>query len=168
MSKKLFTFKHVSGWMLLTMVVTNLMTGQTAYASYDDNGIISEDNDIYEETEDVGQEIADFAVQYVGYPYVYGGTSLTNGADCSGFVQTIFSLFGYSLPRTAAEQYYSATWKSLDALTPGDLVFYGSDIHHVAIYIGDGQIVHAANSESGIKISDMYYSTPYAGGTYLY
>ena len=110
---------------------------------------------------DVGQQIADYAVQFVGNPYVWGGTSLTNGADCSGFVQSVFANFGIYLSRVAADQAGNGTYVDLGSLLPGDLLFYGSgSINHVAIYIGGGQIVHAANSSSGICISSAYYSTP--------
>ena len=113
---------------------------------------------------DLGQQIASYAVQFVGNPYVYGGTSLTNGADCSGFVQSVFANFGIGLSRTAASQAGGGTSVSLDSLQAGDLLFYSSSgsIDHVALYIGGGQIVHAANSASGIIISNAYYSTPVA------
>ena len=119
-------------------------------------------------TSGVGQQIADFAVQYVGNPYVGGGTSLTEGADCSGFVQTVFANFGLYLSRTAESQSYGGTSISLDNLQPGDLLFYNStgSIDHVAIYIGGGQIVHAANSRSGIIISNAYYQTPVCARRY--
>ena len=119
-------------------------------------------------TSGVGQQIADFAVQYVGNPYVWGGTSLTEGADCSGFVQTVFANFGLYLSRTAESQSYGGTSISLDNLQPGDLLFYNStgSIDHVAIYIGGGQIVHAANSRSGIIISNAYYQTPVCARRY--
>ena len=119
-------------------------------------------------TSGVGQQIADFAVQYVGNPYVWGGTSLTEGADCSGFVQTVFANFGLYLSRTAESQSYGGTSISLDNLQPGDLLFYNStgSIDHVAIYIGGGQIVHAANSRSGIIISNAYYQTPVGARRY--
>ena len=121
-----------------------------------------------EEREALRQEIVDFALQFEGNPYVYGGTSLTNGADCSGFVMSVFSEFGYSLPRVAADQYNSTTSKSIDSIEPGDLVFYGGGgISHVALYIGDDQIIHASTSASGIKISDYDYEQPVAVGTYL-
>lgn len=117
---------------------------------------------------DLGQQIASYAVQFVGNPYVYGGTSLTNGADCSGFVQSVFANFGIGLPRTAASQASGGTSVSLDSLQAGDLLFYSSSgsIDHVALYIGGGQIVHAANSASGIIISNAYYSTPVAARRY--
>ncbi len=105
-----------------------------------------------------GQAIADYAVQFVGNPYVYGGTSLTDGADCSGFVQSVYAHFGYSLSRTAASQAGDGTAVSLDNLQPGDLIFYHG-YGHVAIYIGGGQVVHASNPQSGIKISAYNYSS---------
>ncbi|MDO5346685.1 MAG: C40 family peptidase, partial [Lachnospiraceae bacterium] len=125
----------------------------------------------YEETEassGLGQQIADYAVQFVGNPYAWGGTSLTNGADCSGFVQSVFANFGIGLARTAESQAYGGSSVSLDQLQPGDLLFYNStgSIDHVAIYIGGSQIVHAANSSSGIIISSAYYSTPVCASRY--
>ncbi len=104
-----------------------------------------------------GQAIANYAVQFVGNPYVYGGTSLTNGADCSGFVQSVYKHFGYSLPRTAASQAGAGRQVSVDNLQPGDLLFYHG-YGHVAIYIGGGQVVHASNKKTGIKISSYNYS----------
>ena len=117
--------------------------------------------------EELRQQIVDFALQFEGNPYVYGGTSLTNGADCSGFVMSVFAQFGYSLPRVAADQYYQSVKKNVADLEPGDLVFYGSGISHVALYIGNGQIIHASTSASGIKISNYDYETPAGVGTYI-
>ncbi|MDO4308034.1 MAG: C40 family peptidase [Eubacteriales bacterium] len=114
------------------------------------------------------QEIVDFALQFEGNPYVYGGTSLTNGADCSGFVMAVFREFGYELPRVAAAQYSASTQKSLEDMEPGDLVFYGDyGIDHVALYIGNNQIIHASTSATGIKISDFNYRQPAGVGSYL-
>ena len=113
------------------------------------------------------QEIVEFALQFVGNPYVYGGTSLTGGADCSGFVMSVFANFGYELPRVAASQYGSSRQKSLEEIEAGDLIFYGGDIHHVALYIGDGKVVHACNSATGIIVSEIDYETPSFAGTYL-
>ena len=116
----------------------------------------------------IRQELVDFALQFEGNPYVYGGTSLTNGADCSGFVMSVFKDFDYELPRVAADQCSQAEQKSLEEIEPGDLVFYGDGgIDHVALYIGDNQIIHASTSATGIKISDMTYRQPSAVGTYL-
>ncbi len=107
--------------------------------------------------------IVNYAVQFVGNPYVYGGTSLTNGADCSGFVQAVMRNFGVSLPRTSKEQGNAGRGISSAEMRPGDLVFYtGSSgtINHVAMYIGNGQVVHASNAKTGIKISTWNYRTP--------
>ena len=108
-----------------------------------------------------GQDIVNYALQFVGNPYVWGGTSLTNGADCSGFVQTIYADFGYSIPRCADDQAFVGTQVSLSELQPGDLLFYGDDsIGHVAMYIGNGNIVHAAGSSQGIITQNYDYHTP--------
>ncbi len=98
-----------------------------------------------------GSSVVDYATQFVGNPYVWGGTSLTNGADCSGFVQSVYANFGVSLPRTSYEQQNAGTAVSYADAQPGDLICYGG---HVAIYMGNGQIVHASNSVDGIKISN--------------
>ena len=110
----------------------------------------------------LGQQIADFACQYVGYPYVYGGNSLTNGVDCSGFTQQVYLHFGYSIPRRASIQATVGTSVSISNLQPGDLVFYGDStgVGHVTIYIGNGQVVHASTPTKGIIISDMNYRAP--------
>lgn len=113
------------------------------------------------------QEIVDFALQFEGNPYVYGGTSLTNGTDCSGFTMSVFREFGYELPRVAAAQYEASRKKEISELEAGDLVFYGAGISHVALYIGDGKIIHASTSASGIKISDYDYETPAGVGTFV-
>ena len=98
-----------------------------------------------------GSSVVDYATQFVGNPYVWGGTSLTSGADCSGFVQSVYANFGVSLPRTSYEQQNAGVEVSYADAQPGDLICYGG---HVAIYMGNGQIVHASNSRDGIKISD--------------
>ena len=103
----------------------------------------------------LGQQVADFALQFVGNPYVYGGTSLTNGADCSGFTLAVYANFGVSLPHSAAAQNKKGTnVGSIDNAIPGDLVYYSG---HVGIYIGNGQIVHASNSKTGIIVSNANY-----------
>lgn len=110
----------------------------------------------------VGTDIANFALQYVGYPYVYGGTSLTNGADCSGFVMTVYNNFGYSLPRTADDQSLAGVEVSRENIQPGDLIFYDYGtgvVQHVAIYTGNGQMVHAANTRLGIISGNAFYSS---------
>ena len=101
-----------------------------------------------------GQEISKFACKYVGYPYVAGGTSLTNGADCSGFVLAVYKNFGYSLPRSSYAQSGAGRGVSYSEAQPGDIIYYGG---HVGIYIGNGQIVHASTERSGIKITSATY-----------
>ncbi len=111
-----------------------------------------------------GQQIASYAQQFIGNPYVWGGTSLTNGADCSGFVQSVMANCGISVSgRTAASQSSGGYSVAESELQPGDLVFYasGGRVYHVAIYIGGGQVVHAASSSLGICTSNYRYATPY-------
>ena len=107
--------------------------------------------------------VVSYALQFRGNPYVYGGTSLTNGADCSGFVQSIYKHFGVSLPRTASAQASAGRYVSWGDLQPGDLVFYsgngGQSVTHVAIYIGNSQIIHASTPSGGIKTSSVNIMT---------
>lgn len=101
-----------------------------------------------------GSNIASYACQFVGNPYVSGGTSLTNGADCSGFVYSVYKAFGISVPRTSWEQGNYGTEVSYSDAQPGDVIYYGG---HVGIYIGGGQIVHASTQKTGIKYSSAMY-----------
>lgn len=107
-----------------------------------------------------GQEIVDYARQFLGNPYVYGGTSLTNGTDCSGFVQSVYAHFGYSLPRTCTTQSVCGRGVSVDELQPGDLVIYSvyGEIEHIAIYSGNGNTIHASNWDTGIIETSLSYS----------
>lgn len=113
--------------------------------------------------------IVAYAKQFLGNPYVYGGTSLTNGADCSGFTMRIFEHFGVSTGRTSRDQASNGKQISLSEIQPGDLLFYasGKTINHVALYIGDGKIIHASTSKTGIIISNAYYRTPAKAVTFL-
>lgn len=108
-----------------------------------------------------GDEIVNYALQFVGNPYVWGGTSLTGGADCSGFALAVYADFGYQLPRTSRAQAEGGVNVLEGEMQAGDLVFYssGGSINHVAIYMGDGQVVHASNEENGIMVSDVNYRT---------
>lgn len=111
---------------------------------------------------DLRVDLCEFAKQFVGNPYVWGGTSLTKGADCSGFVMSVYKNFGYSLPHYSGSQANSGTKISMNEAQPGDLIFYGKNgtINHVAIYIGGGQVVHASSPSTGIKISSYNYRSP--------
>lgn len=158
-------------------VSTTLVVGSKQY-TINSEGVIIDETNMSLSGDDTGTKIANFALQYVGNPYVYGGTSLTSGADCSGFVMTVFANFNIKLLRVANDQMYGpsdsyikegyakAAIVSEDDMRPGDLIFYGAGnyANHVAIYIGDGKIVHASNSQpypaGGIKISNYNYQTP--------
>lgn len=101
--------------------------------------------------------IVNFALQFVGNPYVWGGTSLTNGADCSGFVQSVYASFGYDLPRVACDQAEYGTQIPVSDAEPGDLIFYAKEgyVYHVSMYIGSGQVVQAYSTKAGIITSDI-------------
>ena len=112
---------------------------------------------------DVRVDLVEYAKQFLGNPYVWGGTSLTKGADCSGFVLSIYKKYGVKLSHHAASQANEGTKISASELKPGDLVFYANSrgsINHVAIYIGGGQVIHASNPKTGIRISKYNYRTP--------
>lgn len=112
---------------------------------------------------DVRVDLVEYAKQFLGNPYVWGGTSLTKGADCSGFVLSVFKKYGITLSHSSRAQSNEGTKISASELKPGDLVFYGNGkgtINHVAIYIGGGQVIHASSPKTGIKISNYKYRTP--------
>lgn len=110
-----------------------------------------------------------YAKQFLGNPYVYGGTSLTNGADCSGFTMSVFAHFGISTGRSSRDQAAKGKEVAVSAVQPGDLLFYasGNYINHVALYIGNGQVIHASTAKSGIKISPSNYRTPCKAVSFL-
>ena len=118
---------------------------------------------------DVRVDLVNYALKFVGNRYVWGGTSLTKGVDCSGFTLKIYEKYGIYLPHYSGAQPAHGKKITRAELQPGDLIFYASSgkIDHVAIYIGNGQIVHAANSRDGIKISNAFYQTPVAYRSYL-
>ena len=118
---------------------------------------------------DVRASVVSYALQFVGNRYVWGGTSLENGIDCSGFTMRILGKYGVSLPHSSKAQPSCGTKISASDAKPGDLFFYGSgsSISHVAIYIGNGQIVHASNKRDGIKVSNAYYRNPICVARYL-
>lgn len=114
-------------------------------------------------------KIVDYAFRFLGNPYVWGGTSLSNGADCSGFTQSVFRDNGISIPRVSGAQASSGRTTSIDNMKKGDLIFYtrGGSVNHVAIYIGNGQVIHASSPKTGIRISNYNYRTPYKVVNYI-
>ncbi len=146
------------------------LDGDTVYASAEyvtieeklDTAITMTELLYGEGVSDVRVELCQYAKQFIGNPYVWGGTSLTDGADCSGFVLSVYKKYGITLPHHSGSQAQYGTYVSMDDIQPGDLVFYGygKSINHVAIYIGNGQVVHASSPSTGIKISSVYYRTP--------
>ena len=129
-------------------------------------GEIEEEESEPEEVEEIDltfqESVVNFALQFVGNPYVMGGTSLTNGTDCSGFVQSVFANFGISLPRTTYGQSVSGDSVDIEDIRIGDIISYGYDgyVTHSALYIGNGTIVHASIPELGIRTDTMYLTTP--------
>lgn len=111
---------------------------------------------------DVRVDMVSYASQFVGNRYVWGGTSLTNGVDCSGFTMRIYEKYGISLPHSSRAQANYGTRVNSSEAKPGDLFFYGNGggINHVAMYIGNGQVVHASSAKTGIKISNAFYRNP--------
>ena len=114
----------------------------------------------------LGEEIVSYAKNYLGGRYVYGGNNLNTGVDCSGFTQQVMKRFNISLERSSRAQYASNGYQISEAeVMPGDLVFYGNGgyVNHVAIYAGDGKIIHASTENTGIIISNLYYGKPVIG-----
>ena len=143
--------------LIAVSVICLLFSSNVTYATVNSktNLITSEKKE-----ENLGQEIADFAIQYVGNPYVWGGKSLTNGADCSGFALAVMANFDIEIERVANDQFQHGEIIDIENRQPGDLIFYGyesSYADHTAIYIGNNQIVHAKSSAEGIVISDYDY-----------
>lgn len=106
----------------------------------------------------ISNQVVNYALQFVGNPYVYGGNSLTNGTDCSGFTMLVYAQYGVYLPRSAPEQAYAGTHVDLSNIMPGDIVVSGYDgqVCHASLYIGNGKLVHALNSNVGIVVTDLY------------
>lgn len=119
---------------------------------------------------DVRVDICQYAKEFLGNPYVWGGTSLTKGTDCSGFVMSVFKKYGVKLPRNSRAQASAGTPIKVSEAKPGDLIFYakGKTINHVAIYIGNGQVIHASNPKTGIRISNVSYRSPFKAVRILY
>ena len=126
-------------------------------------------NETNSDTSSIRNKIVEYALQFVGNPYVWGGTSLTQGADCSGFTQSVFRDNGISIPRTSRTQAISGSRISVDNLQPGDLIFYDRNgtINHVGIYIGNGKVISASSPETGIRITNYNYRQPYRVVSYI-
>lgn len=155
----------VDGWIKLSI------DGEDAYVSGEyvsieeklDTAITMTELLYGEGVSDVRVDLVEYAKQFLGNPYVWGGTSLTKGADCSGFTLSVFKNYGIRLSHSSRAQANEGTKISTSELQPGDLVFYGNSkgtINHVAIYIGGGQVIHASSPKTGIKISKYNYRTP--------
>lgn len=117
-----------------------------------------------------GAKIVEYALQFLGNPYVWGGTSLTEGCDCSGFVMSVYKAFGYSIPRVSRDQANSGTTISIDSIQAGDLLFYANSsgtINHVGLYMGNGRIINASNEKVGITTYSYNYRTPVKAVRYL-
>lgn len=111
---------------------------------------------------DVRVDLCQYAKEFLGNPYVWGGTSLTKGADCSGYVMSLYKKYGVNLPHSSRAQANCGTTIKVSEAQPGDLIFYGKGktINHVAMYIGGGRVIHASNPKTGIRISNVSYRTP--------
>lgn len=155
----------VDGWVKLSI------DGEDAYVSAEyvtveeklDTAITMTELLYGEGVSDVRVDLVEYAKQFVGNPYVWGGTSLTKGADCSGFTLSVFKKYGVKLSHSSRAQANEGTKIKTSELQPGDLVFYGNSkgtINHVAIYIGGGKVIHASSPKTGIKISKYNYRTP--------
>ncbi len=162
--------EQLDGWVKIEFDESNDESGESTYAyvstDYVDVRYALDEAIKFspaEENASLRSRMVNYALQFLGNPYVWGGTSLTNGADCSGFTLSVYKKFGISLPHYSGSQAQMGTAVKSSNMRPGDLIFYGNSsgkINHVAMYIGNGQVVHAASKRSGIKISSWNYRTP--------
>lgn len=133
-------------------------SGDSGDSGYDDSDYDYDDGDSYDggSESSLGQQVCNYACQFVGNPYVYGGTSLTDGTDCSGFTQAVYAHFGISIPRDSYSQRSCGVGVAYEDAQPGDIICYAG---HVALYLGDGQIVHASTPQTGIVYGYATYRT---------
>ena len=146
---------YVSKQSLKNVGVIPVWTGGTGSSSTTSNSTTSNSTT----STSKGEKVVETAMKYLGNPYVYGGTSLTNGTDCSGFTQGVMKIHGVTIPRTSSEQSKVGTLIQKDKIQKGDLLFFGtstSSISHCGIYIGDGKMIHASTPETGIIISEAF------------
>lgn len=153
---------YEDGWCLITSGdVTGYVSADYLYSPAESMRIIQTagmaDMTVAYKVSPVRQQLIDFASQFIGNPYVWGGTSLTKGADCSGYVQSVYNHFGISLPRVSAEQSKMGQRISVDQAQPADLIFYARQgvVYHVVINLGEGQVLNASNQKKGICISNL-------------
>lgn len=135
---------------------TTTLENNVEEEEYSINLAAVEENIPYNEI--ISNQVVNYALQFVGNPYVYGGNSLTNGTDCSGFTMLVYQKYGVYLPRSAPEQAYAGRSVGLNNIMPGDIVVSGYDgkVCHASLYIGDGKLVHALNSNVGIVVTSLY------------
>ena len=161
-----------NGWVKIILDAEfAFVSGEFVTVKYDLRTAITMTELLYGEgVSDIRVDVCEFAKRYLGNPYVWGGTSLTRGADCSGFVQSVFRNFGVRLPRSSVQQATVGTRISVSDLKAGDLIFYarGGRIDHVALYIGGGRVIHASTARTGIIISRYNYRTPHMYRRVLY
>lgn len=152
-----------------TNPTTIISTAQSGSAGTGPSGVTVTPSDSKEVKQATRTAIVAYARQFLGNPYVYGGTSLTDGADCSGFVQSIYKHFDIATGRSSRDQAAKGKEIAVKDVQPGDLLFYASGdyINHVAMYIGGNQVIHASNSKTGIIISPANYRTPCKAVTFL-
>lgn len=153
---------YEEGWCLITSgEVTGYVSADYLYSPEETGRLIEErgleNMPAARPVQAVRGELLAFAGQFIGNPYVWGGTSLTSGADCSGYVQSVYAAFGVALPRTSREQAQAGCRIPVEEAKPGDLIFYARDgsVYHVVIYLGDGRVLGASNESRGICISDL-------------
>lgn len=159
-------------------ISTSSISSSSTNQSVSSNDSAADTSSAQSSTEDTGSSnqasirsrIVTYALKFEGNPYVWGGTSLTNGADCSGFTQAIFADFGISIPRTSRTQATGGRRVSISEIQPGDLIFYARNgtINHVAIYIGNGKVINASSPSTGIRICSYNYRPPYKAVSYIY
>ena len=137
-------------------ITTEMLALNEEMEAYSTTLTATQENIPYNEV--ISNQVVNYALNFVGNPYVYGGNSLTNGTDCSGFTMLVYANFGVSLPRSAPDQAYAGRSVGLDNIMPGDIVVSGYDgvVCHAALYIGNGQLVHALNSNVGIVVTSLY------------
>ena len=163
--EELEVLEVLDGWIKVSI------DGEEAYVSADyvtveeklDTAVTMSELRYGQGVSDLRVDIVEYALQFVGNPYVWGGTSLTKGTDCSGFTMSVYKNFGISLSHSSRAQANEGTRITANELQPGDLIFYANSsgtINHVAMYIGNGQVVHASSAKTGIKISNYTYRTP--------